>query len=82
MAGVFHFKMLLWQADSAGRACLHLQAKTFNLEFLQGNIQSRTEMGKRRKQAKRRVLQVVIDGQKQWGGVIQIEHAPAARHVG
>ena len=55
--------------------------KTFNPEFLQSNILSSAEGGKRRKQAKRRVLPVVIDGQKRWWSVIQIERAPAARYV-
>ena len=63
-----------------GARALFAGKKSFSPEFPQANILSSAESGERRKQAKRRVLPVVIDGQKRWS-VIQIEHAPAARHV-
>jgi len=71
-----------------GRQAIHHSArgficreKAFNAEFLQHNVQRRAQGGERRKQAKRRVLPPVVDGQKRWRSAIRIEYAPAARHA-
>lgn len=37
--------------------------------------------GERRKETKAGVLPLVVDGQERWRSGIQIEHAPAARHI-
>src|SRR5258708_2722664 len=66
------------QENTCGLIC---RKKTLNAEFLQCNVQRRAQGSKRRKQAKRRVLPPVVDSQKRWRSAIQIEHAPAARHV-
>jgi len=70
-------KALLQSADSAQCVSLHLcREETFNAQFLQCNILRCAEGGKRRKQAKRRVLPPVVNGQERWRSAIQIEHAP------
>ena len=55
--------------------------KSFNAEFLQCNVQRRSQSSEGRKQAKCRVLPPVVDGQERWNSAIKIGHAPAARYA-
>src|SRR6516164_6727463 len=81
--GVFEsaIKRFFSQAIHYGARGFICGEKTFNAEFLQYNVQRRAQGSERGKQAKRRVLPPVVDGQAGWRSAIQFECAPAARNA-
>ena len=62
--GGFGCERLLRQAMQHHAGGFICGEKTFNAEFLQFNVERRAQGGERGKQAKRRVLPPVIDGQE------------------